>query len=111
MKKSTIKFTTPLTGDKVNSIVIKDDLYDTWSSVKLGVGNNIDPKGYSHDIQLWTDTDDTGKELLSCTIYELQVDDKGNFSCDMSEDHVCTIVECDNDKYEKIGDFYYLMEK
>lgn len=80
----TIKFKTP-NSDKVYSVDIDDDLYDTWEEVEI--------EGEDHRVNVWYDDPDEGI-LLSIYPY-ISVDDDGNWECDYDAFTRCTIINID----------------
>jgi hypothetical protein len=76
-----------ITGDKVHKIIIKDDLGDTWSPVKVGKASpelKAVKCTNTHDINFWTDTNDDGKQELLGSIYPYFMEENG---IDIGTDH------------------------
>lgn len=73
-----IKFKVPsLTQDTVHSILIEDvSLEDTWTAIKIGEIPDelkaIDHK-FTHDINVWLNTNDEGRNELHLSVYELEI--------------------------------------
>lgn len=74
----TLQFKCPeLTGDKIITQEINDSgLEDTWDSLKIGeVPADLKAIGceFTHDVNIWFDTNDEGRDELHATIYLLDV--------------------------------------
>jgi len=86
--KYRIEYKVPsITGDKVHKIIIKDELGDTWSPVKVGKASP-ELKALkctnTHDINFWTDSNDDDNQELRGSIYPYFVEENG---VDIGTDH------------------------
>lgn len=123
-----IKFTCKkLTGTKEHTILIDDrSLEDTWDSIDIGVvTENIDSQildrfntareltRFTHDLNVWWDTNDDGNNEVFLSIYPVYQNEFGEILSDRDDYIRCEIIEitCDDPKselYSKEGsEFFY----
>lgn len=104
----TIQFKCPeLTGDEIITKEINDSsLEDTWDSLKFGeVPADLKAIGceVTHDINVWFDTNDEGRDELHATIYLLDVNlydpEHARVRTDL-DGHKCEIISVKSPKFE-----------